>query len=201
MKKILVCWFLLLIIAGCGLLQNKREFKQDIFSTVYPDLTLKMNELFLFEEQQESTKSIFFTTAPESSGNVSQELFFFVNERKSRGIAIEFSTLNRGFWILDSISGVDNLIDSGTEKQSGITYQYNIFTYSTKEDRCFLSKRFARKTGGGGNILVAISYFQELPETAAPCDQWHEMNTLDEEQKKRLSQFLADCAADMQFME
>lgn len=227
-KRVLYIVLIFLIYSsGCKSLdefQIKRSIEDNIFTSSFPDITLKINQEYKYIGEAElvtesrdnsSTIGLHENKLQDTSYIFGQ---FDQNGSLTKGILVRLSILTgdpnqpgqyqpfRKESILDS--GMEKILDD--KYQSFVYTQGDIFTQGEKKlisqhplPKCYIVKLLERKDGLGNKSQIGLYYFEDVASVCddSPCDACFKQGNLSNSQKQIMSAFIERSYTSVRFIE
>lgn len=201
MKKLFFLVPLIFLTACVALEQEtKRDFMDNTFYASNPNMAVKIANTF-HKVDQNKDNGFFMYINSMAGSNIETERFRFSDNTQKTIFVILISKGRDGYWQPNLNAGLRNHLEAGKIEESGREYYYAIFAEKGPDNKYYLVKRYARRSGATSKTLLQYYYVREIGANSNDFSRWQDPNRLGQDQKDVLSQFKNDSEKDVQFIE
>lgn len=182
--KLAIIVLIIVFVQSCASYEIKRTVDENnnvFYSSEQPELRIKINDALKHWGDINDLPGAPGDSFRDPNGR--KDVFNFRNIENSRFLFISITNLTdprRSFF--RDISGIDNLLEKGSDDLKDGTYTY-IIKADMFENATFLFKVSKRITGSHDNISILITYGEQVNGF------WGSLASLTEEQRNRLQEF------------
>jgi hypothetical protein len=201
MKKLIVLVSLILLTACVALeRETKRDFMDHTFYASNPNMAVKIANNFQPVDQNKDNGFAMYSNSM-SGSNIETERFRFSDNTKKTAFVILISKAREGFWQSNLNEGFRNHLEAGKIEEGGRQYYYAIFADKGHDNKYYLVKRYARRSGATSQTLLQYYYVRAIDAKLDDFSRWRDPNRLRQDQRDVLTQFKKDSERDIQFIE
>lgn len=199
MKKTILCAMaVMFLLTGCVSVQ--RGVKGNTFYSTSPEMALELDpKLEYIDKKKESDWSMHYNSLGGSQKDVEKHVF--VDRMARTAVVVIIKKTHKGYWMPPNMKERSGLVSHGSETHFGADYKYAIRVVENSNGSCDLAKEYIRISGGEGDTISQIVYFEGLDTPKGDCQTWYSDAMLNSEKKERLEAFISNTKTKIKFID